>query len=126
MPWRLISFLLALGIITVFIGFNLDNVSDISFGFTILSDVPIFISLLVAFLTGALVMLPAAIGRGGSGHIAEGKSSKTKALPKKTKKAEVGDGKNADGSDSGSNPNTSEPKAESAGESGERKKRRFF
>jgi uncharacterized integral membrane protein len=95
MPWRLISFLLSLIIITVFIAFNLDNVSDISFGFTVLTEVPIFVSLLVAFLAGALVMLPAAIGRRGSSHGSDEPSSKKKALPKRSQEGTVGDDKQA-------------------------------
>jgi len=57
-PVKLIIFLIILGIIVFFIGFNLTNVSDISFGFHTFADVPIFISLFIAFAAGVVVMLP--------------------------------------------------------------------
>lgn len=58
MPWRLIGFILCIVFVTVFIGFNLDNSCNISFGFYELKDVPIFFSLLASFLLGVLVVLP--------------------------------------------------------------------
>lgn len=57
-PWKMIFFLAILAIVVFFAGFNITNVSDISFGFYTVSEVPIFISLFVAFLAGALVMIP--------------------------------------------------------------------
>jgi hypothetical protein len=57
-PIKLIIFLVVLGIVIFFVGFNLKNVSDISFGFHTLEDVPIFISLFIAFAAGVVVMLP--------------------------------------------------------------------
>jgi uncharacterized integral membrane protein len=57
-PFKLIIFLVILGIIVFFIGFNLSNVSDISFGFHTFTDVPIFISLFIAFAVGIIVMIP--------------------------------------------------------------------
>ncbi len=58
MTFKMVSFLLLLIIITVFSAFNLSNTSDISFGFYTLKDVPIFLSLLVAFIAGAIMMIP--------------------------------------------------------------------
>jgi uncharacterized integral membrane protein len=63
MPWRLISFLVALAIFVIFAGLNAGNQSDISFGFYTFQKTPIFISLFVAFLLGALVVLPFSFGR---------------------------------------------------------------
>jgi uncharacterized integral membrane protein len=57
-PWKMIFFLVVLAIVVFFAGFNITNVSDISFGFYTIVDVPIFISLFIAFLAGALVMIP--------------------------------------------------------------------
>ena len=57
-PWKLIAFLVLVGLILAFVGFNAANVSDISFGFYRLEDVPIFMSLFVAFAAGVLVTLP--------------------------------------------------------------------
>ena len=63
-PFKLILFLVILGIIVFFIGFNLTNVSDISFGFHTFTDVPIFISLFIAFAIGIIIMLPVSFIRG--------------------------------------------------------------
>ena len=66
-PFKLIIFLVILGIVVFFIGFNLDNVSDISYGFNDRSkveDVPIFISLFIAFGIGIIVMIPFTFFRG--------------------------------------------------------------
>ena len=62
-PVKLILFLVILGIVIFFIGFNLSNVSDIAFGFHTFSDVPIFISLFISFAAGVLVMLPFCFSR---------------------------------------------------------------
>ena len=63
MPWKTVFFLAILAFVVFFAGFNISNVSDISFGFVKIEGVPIFISLFVAFLIGALVMLPLITGR---------------------------------------------------------------
>lgn len=57
-PWRLIGFLLVLTLIVCFIGFNLSNTFSISFGFAEIKDVPVFIGLFIAFITGSLIVLP--------------------------------------------------------------------
>jgi uncharacterized integral membrane protein len=76
MPWKLIAFILIIGLVVVFIGFNIENKSDISFGFAVIEDVPIFISLFTAFLLGAIVALPFTIS----------KNRKSKSKLKKMKK----------------------------------------
>ena len=58
MPWKLIAFLAILVAITFFIGFNLDNRCDVSFVFYQYENVPIFVILLVAYLAGAISVLP--------------------------------------------------------------------
>ncbi len=58
MPWKLIAFLAILFAITFFIGFNLDNRCDVSFVFYQYKNVPVFVSLLVAYLAGAVSVLP--------------------------------------------------------------------
>ncbi len=54
----MVFFLIVLAVVVFFAGFNITNVSDISFGFYTAIDVPIFISLFVAFVVGTLVMIP--------------------------------------------------------------------
>jgi uncharacterized integral membrane protein len=45
-------------IVVLFIVFNVNNSSDINFGFKTYEEVPIFLSLFIAFAAGALVTIP--------------------------------------------------------------------
>jgi uncharacterized integral membrane protein len=58
MPWKLVAFLSFILVVTAFIGFNLDNRCDVSLVFHVWRDVPVFVSLLVAYLCGALTVVP--------------------------------------------------------------------
>ena len=58
MPWRLIVFIVVFAIFLVFITFNLENKCDISFGFTKLSEVPVFITIFTSFVIGFFGALP--------------------------------------------------------------------
>ena len=61
MPGRLIAFILILLAIVTFIGFNIENSSDIRIWFGergLLSDVPIFVSFFVMYLIGVLSVVP--------------------------------------------------------------------
>jgi uncharacterized integral membrane protein len=58
MSWKMVFVLVIIAIVVFFAGFNLTNASDISFGFATIEAVPIFISLFIAYLAGALTMLP--------------------------------------------------------------------
>jgi hypothetical protein len=58
MPWRLIGFIVFFGIFLAFIGFNLENRCDISFGFATIQDVPVFLSSFVSFVLGILWVIP--------------------------------------------------------------------
>lgn len=58
MPWKMIFFLLIVFVIVLFIFFNIDTSSDISFGFVTYHDVPIFISLFLAFTAGVVITIP--------------------------------------------------------------------
>ncbi len=62
MPARLIGFLVSLVFLALFVGFNLENRCDVSLVFHTFRDVPIVISLLFAFVAGALSVIPALIG----------------------------------------------------------------
>lgn len=61
MPWKLLFFIIVLALVVTFVGLNVGNTSDISFGFHTFTDVPIFVSLFAAFLIGVLVTLPATL-----------------------------------------------------------------
>ena len=61
MPARLIVFILTLLVIVTFIGFNIDNSSDIRIWFGekgLLKDVPIFVSFFIMYLIGVLSSVP--------------------------------------------------------------------
>ena len=83
MPWRLIVFLISLLVLLVFAGFNMNNASDISFGFYELENVPIFVSLLFSFILGVLFAIPFAFF---------GRKSGAKAKTKETREENNNDG----------------------------------
>jgi len=58
MPWRLIQFIVVFAIFLVFIIFNMGNRCDISFGFMVFSDVPVFITVFFSFFAGILCAIP--------------------------------------------------------------------
>jgi cytochrome b subunit of formate dehydrogenase len=61
MPWKLIFYLIIVGLILVFIGLNLGNTTDISLGFHEFTEVPVFMGLFVAFFLGVAVTIPVAV-----------------------------------------------------------------
>ncbi len=58
MPWRLLALVVILALSLVFVGFNLDNRCDVSFGFAVIKDIPVFFPLLAAFTAGMLFSFP--------------------------------------------------------------------
>ena len=58
MPWRLLVFIAVFGILLAFIAFNLENKCDISFGFTVIPAVPVFITIFISFALGLFCTLP--------------------------------------------------------------------
>ncbi len=62
-PWRLIAYLFVLALVVAFAAVNVPNASDVSFGFYTFRRVPVFLSLFVAFLLGAFLMLPFVLKR---------------------------------------------------------------
>ncbi len=64
MKFKIILIVLIITIEAIFAGLNMKNVSDISFGFTTLKDVPVFLSILISFVSGALIVLPFTLIRG--------------------------------------------------------------
>jgi uncharacterized integral membrane protein len=55
MPWRLIGFILIFGLFLGFIGLNLGNTCDISFGFTVIRGVPVYLTAFSSFILGLLL-----------------------------------------------------------------------
>ena len=62
MRWKLIAWVIGLLVVVAFMSFNLDNRSDISFGFQVIEDVPVFAGTFVAFAIGVLVGITATLG----------------------------------------------------------------
>ena len=58
MPWRLIVFIVLFLVFFLFIVFNLENKTDISFGFTVLKDIPVFITAFFSFIVGMFCTFP--------------------------------------------------------------------
>ncbi|MDR0452754.1 MAG: hypothetical protein LBH15_06895 [Treponema sp.] len=61
MVLKFIGFIALCAVFLVFIGFNLENKCDISFGFARLPDVPVFFTAFVSFVLGLLASVPIAI-----------------------------------------------------------------
>ena len=61
MPWRLLITLAILVLVALFATFNLNRV-DVSVGFYIFKEIPLFLALMFSFILGAVVMLPFALG----------------------------------------------------------------
>jgi uncharacterized integral membrane protein len=61
MPWRMIGFIVLFGILLVFITLNLQNSCDVSFGFTIVENVPVYLTAFCAFALGLLFAIPLSI-----------------------------------------------------------------
>lgn len=79
MPWKLIFFIICIVLVTIFVGFNLDNRCNVSFVFFTLEQVPIFLSLTVAFVLGVMAALPFAFVKKKKNKTTN-ESSKTSAL----------------------------------------------
>jgi uncharacterized integral membrane protein len=58
MPWRLIGFIVLFVVFLVFIGFNLENRCDISFGFFKLSGIPVYLTAFTSFALGMIWAIP--------------------------------------------------------------------
>ncbi|MDR2501167.1 MAG: hypothetical protein LBD37_08850 [Treponema sp.] len=61
MFWKLLRLIGILVVLLCFIGFNLDNQCDISFGFAALRSVPVFFTVLASFVLGLLCAVPFAV-----------------------------------------------------------------
>lgn len=84
MPWKLFFFVLCIVLLTCFVGFNLENRCTVSFGFTQFQDIPIFISLAIAFAAGIVLTIPFMIT-----HKKTDSSKTAKKRNKEQKKSEL-------------------------------------
>jgi len=58
MPWRLGVFIVLFVVFFLFIVLNLSHKTDISFGFTVLKDIPVFVTAFFSFIAGMFCTLP--------------------------------------------------------------------
>jgi uncharacterized integral membrane protein len=79
MPWRLFFLIVVFAVLLAFIGFNLTNVCDISFGFVELKEVPVFLTVFVSFALGLVLSVPFIISKIFSKKAKPGKIAKGKA-----------------------------------------------
>ena len=63
MPWKLVLFVIVIVIVALFVGVNHANVCNISFLFTEFQNVPVYVTILVSFIIGMLIMLPFTFGK---------------------------------------------------------------
>ncbi len=61
MPWRLIGFVVLFAVFLTFIGFNLENNCNISFGFIHFDQVPVYLTAFASFIFGMLCTIPFAV-----------------------------------------------------------------
>ena len=64
MPIRLILSIILLVLGTIFAGVNLDNKCDITFIFYTFKDIPVFMTVIISFAIGAILMIPFTLGIG--------------------------------------------------------------
>jgi len=77
MPWRLIIAIIVFIIFMIFAAFNLDNRCNISFGFKVIEQVPVFITVFFSFIVGLLCALPLVL------HIRKKRNDKLLKLKKR-------------------------------------------
>ena len=63
MPWKLIFFVIIIVFVAIFVGVNHANVCNISLIFVEFEKVPVYITILISFVVGMLIMLPFTIGK---------------------------------------------------------------
>jgi len=80
MPWRLILFIFIFAVVLLFVAFNLPNRCDISFGFTVIKDAPVFLTVFISFFLGMICALPLALAA-KSGKNKGGKKDKKQGKP---------------------------------------------
>ncbi len=58
MPWKAILIIIILTLAILFIAFNVEHYSDISFIFFTVSSVPVYLTIFISMLIGAFLTLP--------------------------------------------------------------------
>ena len=95
MPWRLIQFIAIFVVLLLFVVFNLTNKSDINFGFAVIKDAPVFLTVFASFILGMFCTLPFVFGARSPKKNKENKSDKKKGKPGLLHNAETVSGKSS-------------------------------
>jgi len=78
-PWRVLGTIIFLTLFVLFASFNLENSCDINLIIFKMKNVPVFLSMPAAFLTGSLFMFPFIIGGIFKRRKKDGNKSKKKS-----------------------------------------------
>ncbi len=81
MSVKTILYIIAAAILILFIAFNLNNTSDISFIFATLEEVPVFFTVFISILIGVLIMLPMTLTARAASPKKPKKDKKKKSTP---------------------------------------------
>ena len=84
MPLKLIGTMILLVAVTIFCGFNLDNKCDVSVIFYTFKSVPAFLTVLISFFAGIIVMTPFTIGKSRKNMEKKEEKAKSKPADKKS------------------------------------------
>lgn len=84
MPIKLIGAIILLILVTIFAGVNLDNICDINFIFHEFNDIPVFMTVIISFIAGALFVLPFTFSRRKKKQINEEKAAQQTEEESKT------------------------------------------
>ena len=83
---KIVVLIIVMAVFLVFIGFNLNNRCDISFGFIVLESVPVFLTAFASFGIGLICAIPFAIRSRGKKSRNAGESIPAPAKGRKQKK----------------------------------------
>ncbi|NQT58110.1 MAG: hypothetical protein HQ557_03905 [Bacteroidetes bacterium] len=108
MPWKTILIIFISALFILFIAFNVENNTNISFIFFTVSSVPVYLIVFFSTLLGALCMIPVLIRKRMSGKNNEQNHLKEKEIEDSFKKAVQGASKT-------SNENSSKTKKRKTG-----------
>jgi len=86
---RLVIFIIIFVVFLGFIVLNLQNTSDLSFGFITLENVPVFLSVLCSFMLGMLFSIPLAFSISWKRHAAYRKLKKAEKEKEKSTEAPI-------------------------------------
>lgn len=88
MPFKLLGTVVLLLVVTIFAGFNIDNKCNVNLIFRQFDNVPIFFSLMAAFVVGVVIMIPFTLGKRRTTESKPVEEKKSAAEIRAEKKAE--------------------------------------